>query len=181
LGIENAQFTVNGIYFGENQFEDAIDASGVDLGTIDPNDLANALIDLPAIQNAIDGGQDITGDLVFVAAIRQGINLIVAGVDTDAIADAINSAVAEANDAIPVPDGTVYDVLNLGGGFANVYMAAPGDDGAQSITDTFITPWANYDILTDFDASTPLDPGDAVAGVSDAAAGFDLFDPSTWF
>jgi hypothetical protein len=44
------------------------------------------------------------------------------------------------------------------------------------------TPWGNYDIPTDFDATAFLDPGDAAAGVSDAAArGFDLFDPSTWF
>jgi hypothetical protein len=62
-----------------------------------------------------------------------------------------------------------------------VVVAVPGDDGAQSIADTCITPWANYELLTDFDATTPLDPGDAVAGVSDAAGGFDIFDPATWF
>jgi hypothetical protein len=179
LGIENALFTVNGLHFGDAQYEDAIDASGVDLGTIDPDALADAFADSPAMQFALANG-DVTGSTVFVAGMQSGINLMAAGVDTDAIADAINTAAADAEDTLPAT-GTVYDVLNLGGGFANVYMAVPGDGDATSITDTFITPWGNFDILTDFDATTPLDPGDAVAGVSDAAAGFDLFDPSTWF
>jgi hypothetical protein len=179
LGIQNAMFTIDGVHFGDAQYEDAIDASGVDLGTIDPNDLVDAFADSPAMQTAIANG-DVTASTVFVAAIQSGINLTAAGVDTDAIADAINSAVADAAADLP-DDGTVYDVLNLGGGFANVYTPVPGDDGATSITDTFITPWGDWNILTDFDATTPLDPGDAVAGVSDAAGGFDVFDPSTWF
>jgi hypothetical protein len=29
----------------------------------------------------------------------------------------------------------------LGGGYENVYIAAPGDDGATSITDVFMTPF----------------------------------------
>lgn len=121
----------------------------------------------------------MTGSTVFVAAIQSGINLMAAGVDADALADAINATVAERVADMAMPEGTVYDVLNLGGGFANLYVAVPGDDGATSITDTLITPWGNWDIVTDFDATTLLDPADAAA---DAAAGaFDLFDPSTWF
>jgi hypothetical protein len=45
-----------------------------------------------------------------------------------------------------------------------------------------VTPWDNVDIVTDFDATVPLDPGDAAAGVDFAGdSAFDMFDPSTWF
>jgi hypothetical protein len=85
-------------------------------------------------------------------------------------------AAAGGSDALPEV-GTVYSVTDLGGGFANVYIAVPGDDGAASITDTFVTPWGNVDVVTDFDATAPLDPGDAAAGVTDAGGGLfgDLF------
>ncbi|MGV0907237.1 hypothetical protein [Mycobacterium novum] len=63
--------------------------------------------------------------------------------------------------------GTVYDVMNFGNGFANIYTAIPGSEGAaNSITDTLVTPFGNFDIPTDFDAAGLLDPGDAFSGVS---------------
>jgi len=73
-------------------------------------------------------------------------------------------------------EGTVYDVANFGNGFENIYIAVPGEDGsASSITDTLVTPFGNFDIPTDFDATALLDPGDAFTGLSalgsDAAGG----------
>lgn len=84
--------------------------------------------------------------------------------------------------------GTVYSVTDLGL-FTNVYEAVPNADGtaASSITDTLITPFGNIDLsgmFSMFDAIAPLDAGDAVSGIDAAgaaAAGFDLFDPGTWF
>jgi hypothetical protein len=76
-------------------------------------------------------------------------------------------------DALPV-EGTVYSVTNLGMGTYNVYEAIPGTDGADpTITDTLVTSFGNFDLSTMFNALADLDPGDAVAGVSDA--GGDLF------
>lgn len=72
--------------------------------------------------------------------------------------------------------GTVYDVMNFGNGFQNIYTDIPGADGAaNSITDTLVTPFGDFNIPTDFDAAGLLDPGDAFSGVSslgaDAAGG----------
>jgi hypothetical protein len=72
--------------------------------------------------------------------------------------------------------GTAYDVLNLGTGWENIYIATPGADG--TVTDTLVTPFGNIDLdsLFTFNAANPIDPGDAVAGLdmaSAAAAGSD--------
>ena len=69
-------------------------------------------------------------------------------------------------------DGTVYDVLNLGG-LENVYTAIPGVDGApDTITDTLVTPFGNFDLSSLFaglDAASALDPGAAIGSGLDAA------------
>jgi hypothetical protein len=39
-----------------------------------------------------------------------------------------------------------------------------------------VTPFGDFDILTDFDATVPLDPGDAAAGVADSGDDGGLFD-----
>jgi hypothetical protein len=69
-------------------------------------------------------------------------------------------------------DGTVYDVLNLGG-LENVYTAIPGvDGGADTITDTLVTPFGNVDLSSLFaglDAVSALDPGAAFGSGLDAA------------
>lgn len=72
--------------------------------------------------------------------------------------------------------GTVYDVANFGNGFENIYTDIPGTDGAaNTITDTLVTPFGDFNIPTDFDAAALLDPGDAFSGLSalgaDAAGG----------
>jgi len=77
---------------------------------------------------------------------------------------------------VPLPTvGSVYDVFNLGGGFANVYTAIVGaDDEPDTVTDTFVTPFGNMDLTPLFggiDAATPLQPGDAFAELQAGAAG----------
>ena len=68
--------------------------------------------------------------------------------------------------------GSVYDVLNLGG-LENVYTAIPGvDGGADTITDTLVTPFGNFDLSSLFaglDAASALDPGAAIGSGLDAA------------
>jgi hypothetical protein len=69
--------------------------------------------------------------------------------------------------------GSVYDVLNIGGGFENVYTAIPGVDGAaDTVTDTFVTPFGNVDLGSLFggiDAVSTLDPGAAFGSGLDVA------------
>lgn len=50
---------------------------------------------------------------------------------------------SDTGDGLPAV-GTVYDAFNFGGGFANVYVAAPGENG--TITDTFVTPFGSMDL-----------------------------------
>jgi hypothetical protein len=82
------------------------------------------------------------------------------------------AADAPAGAAIPT-DGSVYDVLNLGGGFENIYTAIPGVDGAAAqISDILATPFGNVDLSDLFggiDATALLNPGDAFTGGLDVA------------
>jgi hypothetical protein len=78
--------------------------------------------------------------------------------------------------------GSVYDVLNLGG-LENIYTAIPGlDGGADTITDTLVTPFGNVDLsdlVSGIDAILQLNPADAfgagldvaTSAASEAAAG----------
>lgn len=58
-----------------------------------------------------------------------------------------------------VPQVTsVLDVTNFGGGFENVYsdLALEGTAGTNVITDTFDTPFGDFNIPTDYDATATL-------------------------
>jgi hypothetical protein len=51
--------------------------------------------------------------------------------------------------------GSVFDTLNFGGGFENVYtdLVGAGTNGANLITDVFDTPFGDFAIPTTFDAA----------------------------
>jgi hypothetical protein len=72
-------------------------------------------------------------------------------------------------------EGSVYDVFNIGGGIENVYTAIPGvDGGADTVTDTLVTPFGNLNLDSLFggiDAVSALNPGDAFGAAVDAASG----------
>jgi hypothetical protein len=79
--------------------------------------------------------------------------------------------------------GSVYDVLNFGDGFENVYTALPGATG-DTVTDTLVTPFGNLNLDSLFagiDAVSALDPGAAfgagldvaTSAASDAASAID--------
>jgi hypothetical protein len=69
--------------------------------------------------------------------------------------------------------GSVDDAFNFGDGIENVYTAIPGvDGGADTVTDTLVTPWGDFNLdslFGSFDAVAPLDPGDAFGAGLDAA------------
>ncbi|MDT5166132.1 MAG: hypothetical protein QOC88_3026 [Mycobacterium sp.] len=80
---------------------------------------------------------------------------------------------ADGADASSLPTvGSVYDALNLGNGYENVYIDIPGVDGANdSVTDTLVTPFGNVNLdslFGDVDAAAPLQPGDAFTGLETA-------------
>ncbi len=71
-------------------------------------------------------------------------------------------------------EGSVYDVFNIGGGIENVYTAIPGlDGGADTVTDTLVTPFGNLNLdslVAGIDAIAGLDPGDAFGAAADAGS-----------
>ena len=80
--------------------------------------------------------------------------------------------IGDATTGLPT-DGSVYDVLNLGGGYENIYTDIAGATAsADTVTDTFVTPFGNIDLGSLFggiDAVSALNPGDAFTGGLDAA------------
>ncbi len=121
-------------------------------------------------------------------------------VDNEVITDPFGPASAEllvtsseAGTTAP-PVGSVYDVINIGGGFENVYSdiapTAPG--GADTLSDTFVTPFGNipltpnlhafldpadlYFLYGTTDPSTPTPDPTAVGPINDTAASTAFFD-----
>jgi hypothetical protein len=77
--------------------------------------------------------------------------------------------------------GSVYDAFNLGSGYENIYTAIPGTaGGADTVTDTLVTPFGNVNLdslFSNIDAAAPLQPGDAFTGLEagDSSIGADAF------
>jgi hypothetical protein len=85
-------------------------------------------------------------------------------VDNEVITDPFGPASAEllvtsseAGTAAP-PVGSVYDVINIGGGFENVYsdIAPTTPGGADTLSDTLVTPFGDIPLTTNLHAF--LDP-----------------------
>jgi len=79
-------------------------------------------------------------------------------------------AAADGGSASDLPTvGSVYDAFNFGGGFENVYTAIPSTTGgADTVTDTLVTPLGNVNLDSLFggiDAAAPLNPGAAFTGL----------------
>ncbi|MEO6794634.1 MAG: hypothetical protein ABI253_10900 [Mycobacterium sp.] len=92
------------------------------------------------------------------------------------------SAGFPAGDGSALPTvGSVYDVFNLGNGYANVYTATPDVGSAKgTVTDTFVTPYGSTNLDSLFggiNAANPLQPGDAFTGleIGDSSVGKDAF------
>jgi hypothetical protein len=121
-------------------------------------------------------------------------------VDDEVITSAFGPASAEllvtnsAEGTSAPPIGSVYDVIDIGGGFENVYsdIAPTTPGGADTLSDTLVTPFGDIPITTDlhafldptdsfflYDPTDPLaDPTDpsAVASVNDITTASSFFD-----
>jgi hypothetical protein len=92
-------------------------------------------------------------------------------------------AAADGGSASDLPTvGSVYDAFNFGGGLENVYTAIPSTTGgAETVTDTLVTPFGNVNLDSLFrgiDAAAPLNPGAAFTGLlqsGDSNIGPDAF------
>ncbi|OBK89986.1 hypothetical protein [Mycolicibacter sinensis] len=153
------------------------------VGTIQKNDTIPLHLATQHFDVYSGSGSNLT-DLGTITASEDVTNLF--GLTNTALT-VFDTTPVDGVDASLLPEnGTVYDVFNFGGGWQNVYIATPGEDG--TITDTLVTPFGNIDLSSLFggiDAANPLDAGAAFIGLDDAmstaAGSFDLFDPSSWF
>ena len=157
LEIAGGQLVEPGSAFSfATQGVEAFDSSGTDLGSL-------------------TFGENMSNILGFIDTTQFNV------VSEDAASGLTASQAAE----LPAV-GTIYSVTDFGSGFENIYEAIPNADvtAASSITDTLVTPFGDFQLPSMFDAIAPLDPGAAAGGVDaavSAAAGFDLFDPGSWF
>jgi hypothetical protein len=76
------------------------------------------------------------------------------------------------NNIFTVPEGTVIDQLSFGSGIENVYVDTVGTaaGGGNTITDTLITPFGDFNIPVAFDAAAIADPATFAAAVDPAAS-----------
>jgi hypothetical protein len=118
-----------------------------------------------------------------------GVGTITAGEDVTNLLGLTNTQLVVVS-ATPTGDGTaadlptvgsVYDAFNLGNGYENVYTDIPGTGGgADTVTDTLVTPMGNVNLDSLFggiDAAAPLNAGDAFTGLQagDSSIGADAF------
>jgi hypothetical protein len=94
----------------------------------------------------------------------------------------VSAVIPDKGDAADLPTvGSVYDAFNLGNGYENVYTDIPSTTGgADTITDTLITPMGNVNLdslFGSFDAAGPMQAGDAFTGLEagDSSIGADAF------
>ena len=78
--------------------------------------------------------------------------------------------------------GSMYDAFNFGIGFENVYTDIPGTaGGADTVTDTLVTPLGNVNLdslFSSINAAAPLNPDNAFTGLlqsGDSSIGADAF------
>jgi hypothetical protein len=117
---------------------------------------------------------NVAGTEVGSINTNEAVTDLLGSTNTEFTITSVDPLAGEAGSSALPTVGSVYDVFNITGGFENVYTAIPGvDGGADTITDTLVTPLGPIDLSSLFggiDAIAPLDPGDAFTGGLDAAS-----------
>jgi hypothetical protein len=195
-GISNAPeaFNIAGLTL------DPISAAGTEgFDTVEPLAIAAPLLELggSSLGDPANGGNDLATQLFDVysgsGSSATEIGTINTGVDvtnllgltnTQLIVTAVTPADADVTTGLPSV-GSVYDAMNFGNGYENVYTATPDvtADGATTpgtVTDTLVTPYGNINLDSLFgniNVANPLDPADALTGLQagDSAIGADAF------
>jgi hypothetical protein len=116
-------------------------------------------------------------------------NNVLANTGGPSFSELVVTSSEEGTSAPPV--GSVYEINNLGSGFENVYsdIAPTTPGGADTLSDTLVTPFGDIPITTDlhafFDSTYsffPYDPTDSLAvPFADDTTGFDPTQPFAFF
>lgn len=174
---ENA-FTVDGVTFdpGAAGFADANELFGIAPlmtlgGGVAVLSFGSTSIELPLYKQELDVYGEDGSQLGSVGTNVNTLSLL--GLIESTQFTVTGSDLADGVEGGLPANGTVYSVVNLGGGIQNIYIATPGTDGGSAtITDTLVTPWGNTDLskmFAGFDATKPLDPGAALTGLDGGA------------
>jgi hypothetical protein len=182
-------FTIDGTTFDPQ----TIAASGADVEGFEP---VSQTIGAPPLLDIGGGTPTIFGDTIPLApqdfnvfdgtgASATEVGSITSNEDVTNLLGLTNTEFTvsggDTGPGLPTP-GSVFDAFNLGNGIENVYTAIPGTaGGADTITDTLVTPLGNIDLSSLFggiDAAALLNPGDAfTAGLDAASAAASTIDP----
>jgi hypothetical protein len=181
-------FTVPLLPDGQPGAQDGLAPSGVEtegFAAVDPLSSAPPLLTLGG--GAVGGYSTAAQYFEVYSSSGTDLGSIDAGEDVTNLAGFTNTeftvsdvfpASGETDSALPTV-GSVYDSFNLGNGYDNVYTAIPGvNGGADTVTDTLVTPYGNVNLDSLFgsiDAAAPLQPGDAFTGLADSAVAQDAF------
>jgi hypothetical protein len=183
LGIDSAQFTINGTESVDHDASALAIDTALKAGAIQDSSFTGG--DLSDVTKALQDNDDtdVLGGNVSPGDVKEALddaNISITGPDTAKnIADDLNRASSAGADGeqgggsdLPA-DGTTYSITKLPLGLGeNVYEATPNSDGteASKIHDVLVTPLGNINLSTPFDAVANLDPGNAAEGV-DAGSG----------
>jgi hypothetical protein len=74
--------------------------------------------------------------------------------------------------------GSVFEVYNYGDGYETIYSDVPSATGSDTITDTFVTPFGDFNMPDSYDAAaalggTSIDSGASTAAVTDVLGSLD--------
>jgi hypothetical protein len=167
-------------------------AGGEGFDTIAPLATAAPLLEIGggSLGDPANGGDDLAtqsfdvysgsgSSATEIGTINTGVDVtnLLGLTNTQLVVTAVTPADADITTGLPAV-GSVYDALNLGNGYENVYTALPGADG--TVTDTLVTPYGNINLDSLFgsiNAANALNPGDALTGLQagDSAIGADAF------
>jgi hypothetical protein len=181
-GLETAGITgaPDAFTIGGSTFDPTLTGGGEGFNAVDPLIGAPPLLEIgggtPNVGGFVLGaaGQDFNiynsaGTEVGSATSYEDVTNLLGLTNTEFTISSVTAAAGDAGSSALPTDGTVYDVLNLGGGIENVYEAVPGAGG--TVTDTLVTPFGDINLdslVAGIDAATTLNPGDAFTGGLDA-------------
>jgi hypothetical protein len=125
---------------------------------------------------------NIAGTEVGSIETNETVITLLGSTNTEFTVASVDPLAGEAGSSALPAVGSVYDVFNISPGLENIYTAIPGvDGGADTVTDTAVTPLGVIDLdalFSAIDAIAPVNPGDAfTAGLDAASAAVTSVDP----
>jgi hypothetical protein len=121
----------------------------------------------PFFDQSISGTQDFSATGAYDGSFTGTVTNTV-----DALGVSNQEIVVTEPGATGLTDGSIFDTLNLGHGFENVYADILGAGGTSTVTDTLVTPLGDVNLPVFFDATSALPFAEFIAPGGSTAADF---------